>query len=225
ASAPRRAARGRGTSRHRGARDAPGRGRSRPRTRLPSRASTRSPARGAARAARARARNARERAGRRHPGESPDSSCRDTTRYIVICPESVETAGRPLVWPLHLAPAKIARYARARMRTPYLTAAVAFAALLAPFAAGAAPKPFTGPAGWNHTVTATPSPTSPRSAESWQKGDQNVSALNSTDVVYGDVVAAVHKSMAGNNVHPTVDRDITCAGKPAHELEMTLNGT
>ncbi|HZO94801.1 MAG TPA: hypothetical protein VFB22_13740 [Candidatus Baltobacteraceae bacterium] len=111
------------------------------------------------------------------------------------------------------------------MRTPYLTAAVAFAALLAPFAAGAAPKPFTGPAGWNHTVTATPSPTSPRSAESWQKGDQNVSALNSTDVVYGDVVAAVHKNMAGNNVHPTVDRDITCAGKPAHELEMTLNGT
>ena len=111
------------------------------------------------------------------------------------------------------------------MRTALLPAALAFAALAIPLAAGAAPKPFTGPAGWDHHVTATPSPMSPRSAESWQRGDQSVSAVNASDVVYADVIVAVHKNMTTNNVHPTLDRDMTCAGKPAHEIEMTLNGT
>ena len=102
-----------------------------------------------------------------------------------------------------------------------VTATLALAALL-PFAASAAAKPFTGPAGWDHTVQTTPTPQVPRDAETWKQG-QDVLTLTSDDgLAYADIVGAVEKNIAQNALKPAMDKDRTCAGRKAHELEMTF---
>lgn len=110
--------------------------------------------------------------------------------------------------------------------TPLRAAAalVAFAVAV-PLAAAAAPKPFSGPADWEHSVGATPSPQSQRAQESWKKGDGTVSYLEDGSLAYDDILGMVKKNVTTNNLKPAVDRDRTCDGRRAHEIEMTLGTT
>lgn len=104
------------------------------------------------------------------------------------------------------------------------TATLVFAALL-PLAASAAAKPFVGPAGWDHTVQSTPTAASPRSAETWKKGGDILTLLGDDGMTYADIVATVEKNVNQNGLHPTVDKDRTCAGRKAHEIEEIFGTT
>lgn len=106
------------------------------------------------------------------------------------------------------------------------TALLAFAALL-PTAASAAPKQFTGPpSGWDHAVVATPTPQTPRSQETWKKSDgELITFLSDGGLAYDDIIVMIKKNITDNKLKPAVDRDRTCAGKRAHEVEMTFGPT
>jgi hypothetical protein len=102
------------------------------------------------------------------------------------------------------------------------SALIALAALL-PLAAAAATKPFTGPAGWEHTVGLAATAQSPRAAETWKKSDgQLVTYLSDAGLAYDDIVGMVRKNITDNNFKTSIDKDRTCDGKRAHELEMTF---
>ena len=90
-------------------------------------------------------------------------------------------------------------------RTATLIAAVG---LSLPIAAAAAGKPFAGPAGWDHVVAMTASAQSPRTQESWKKSD-------------GELITF----MSDDGFKPSVDKDRTCDGRRAHEVEMTFGTT
>lgn len=114
------------------------------------------------------------------------------------------------------------------MFTAHPRTASVMIALLAtlPVAALATARPFTGPSGWDHTVASTPSPQSPRSADTWRKGSgEIVTAIFDGSLAYDDMLAAVHKNIADNSLKPAVDRDLTCGGSRAHEVEMTFGTT
>jgi hypothetical protein len=101
------------------------------------------------------------------------------------------------------------------------------ALLLIPAVAAAAPKPFTGPsAGWDHNVATTPSAQTPRALETWKKSDgEYLTYLEDAGLSYDDALAAVKKNIGDNAVKTTVDTDRQCAGRRAHEFEMTLGTT
>ncbi|HEX3468343.1 MAG TPA: hypothetical protein VHT05_09720 [Candidatus Elarobacter sp.] len=102
------------------------------------------------------------------------------------------------------------------------------AALIAcvPLAALAAAKPFVGPTGWDHTVGMTATAASPRSQETWKKSDgQLITFLSDDTLSYDDSIAQIHKNVADNGFKPSVDKDRTCAGMRAHEIEMTFGTT
>ncbi len=104
-------------------------------------------------------------------------------------------------------------------------AGLVFAAALVPLAAAAAPKPFTGPAGWEHAVGASPSPQSPRAQETWKKSGELLTLLSDGGLAYDDIVAMVKKNVADNGLKPAVDRDRTCDGRRAHEVELTFGSS
>jgi len=111
------------------------------------------------------------------------------------------------------------------MRTGPLRAASALIAFVAflPLAAPAAGKSFTGPSGWDHTVGATATPQSPRAQETWKKSDgELVTYLSDGGLSYDDIIGMVHKNISDNGFKPSMDKDRTCDGKRAHELEMTF---
>jgi hypothetical protein len=102
------------------------------------------------------------------------------------------------------------------------TALIALAALL-PLGASAATKPFTGPAGWEHTVGLAVTPQNPRASETWRKSDgQFLTYLADAGTVYDDTVALVKKNITDNAFKTSVDTDRKCDGRRAHELEMTF---
>ena len=109
------------------------------------------------------------------------------------------------------------------MLTPLrATALIALAALL-PLAAVAATKPFTGPTGWEHTAVVVATPQSPRATDTWRKSDgQLVTYMSDAAVSYDDIVGMVKKNIADNGFKPSLDKDRTCEGRRAHELEMTF---
>ena len=108
-------------------------------------------------------------------------------------------------------------------RTATLIAAVG---LSLPIAAAAAGKPFAGPAGWDHVVAMTASAQSPRTQESWKKSDGELITFMSDDTLsYDDSIAMIHKNVADNGFKPSVDKDRTCDGRRAHEVEMTFGTT
>ena len=114
------------------------------------------------------------------------------------------------------------------MRTVAARAASLIAALglSLPIAAAAAGKPFTGPAGWDHVVAMTASAQSPRTQESWKKSDGELITFMSDDTLsYDDSIAMIHKNVADNGFKPSVDKDRTCDGRRAHEVEMTFGTT
>jgi hypothetical protein len=105
------------------------------------------------------------------------------------------------------------------------TALVAFAALL-PLAALAAPKPFVGPASWDHTVGAVAAQSLPRAQETWKKSDgQQLIYLTDGGLAYDDIVALVKKNITDNTIKTAVDKDRSCDGHRAHEVEMTFAPT
>jgi hypothetical protein len=105
------------------------------------------------------------------------------------------------------------------------TALVAFAAFL-PFAALAAPKPFVGPTGWDHTVVAVAAQSAPRAQETWKKSDgQQLIYLTDGGLAYDDIVAMVKKNITDNTIKTAVDKDRNCDGHRAHEVEMTFSPT
>ena len=109
------------------------------------------------------------------------------------------------------------------MRVAAFVAAAVVAALSLPPAAHAALKPFVGPAGWDHAVQGTPSPGAPHAQETWKKSDgESLVELDDGDLSYDDTIALVQKNIASNGLHPAINRDRTCAGGRAHELEETF---
>jgi hypothetical protein len=109
------------------------------------------------------------------------------------------------------------------MFTPLRTTALIALAALVPLAAAAATKPFTGPAGWDHTVGVTPTAQNPRASDTWRKSDgQLVTYMADAAVAYDDIVGMVKKNIADNGFKPSLDKDRTCEGRRAHELEMTF---
>ena len=105
-------------------------------------------------------------------------------------------------------------------------AAVAASFVLLAGGAALAAKPFVGPDGWDHTVAVTPTPQLPRAQESWKKADGEVLIyLSDGGLSYDDTVAAVKKNITDNSIKTAVDRDRTCGGKRAHEIEMTFAPT
>jgi len=106
------------------------------------------------------------------------------------------------------------------------TALFAFVALV-PIAAWAAPKPFSGPpSGWDHAVVSSPTPQNPRAQETWKKSDgELITYLSDGGLAYDDIVGMVRKNISDNGLHPSVDRDRTCDGRRAHEVEMTFGST
>lgn len=94
---------------------------------------------------------------------------------------------------------------------------------LVPCAAAAAPKPFTGPTGWTHTVVASATAQSPRAEETWKKPDgEQVVYLEDGGLGYDDMVGLVKKNIADNALKTSVDTDRKCDGRRAFEVEMTL---
>jgi hypothetical protein len=110
------------------------------------------------------------------------------------------------------------------MSTVSRIAVLALAAVtLLPQAASAAAKPFAGVAGWDHTVSATPTPALPRDQESWKNSNgETVSILSDGALSYDDTIASVKKNFADNGMHPNLDKDRTCDGRRAHELELVI---
>ena len=114
------------------------------------------------------------------------------------------------------------------MATMTLRAAMAIVACaaLSPLAAVAAPHPFTGPSGWDHTVGTTATAQVPRAQETWKKSDGELLAyLSDSGLSYDDIIASVKKNITDNSLKPSVDRDRTCSGRRAHEVEMTFGAT
>lgn len=114
------------------------------------------------------------------------------------------------------------------MTTTMLRAAIASVACAAliPLAAVAAPHPFTGPTGWDHTVGSTASAQVPRAQETWKKSDGELLAyLSDAGLSYDDIIAAVKKNVTDNGLKPSIDRDRTCSGRRAHEVEITFGTT
>jgi hypothetical protein len=111
------------------------------------------------------------------------------------------------------------------MRTAAIrTAAVVGLAAALPLGAQGAMKAFAGPAGWDHTVQTTATASLPRSQETWKKSDGESLVLLADDgLAYDDVLAMVVKSAA--SLHASVNRDLTCAGRKAHEVEETFGPT
>jgi hypothetical protein len=110
-----------------------------------------------------------------------------------------------------------------RLRTA--SALIALAACL-PLAALAAARPFVGPVGWDHTVGLAATAQSPRSSETWHKSDgELITSFSDATLSYDDSIAAIHKNVADNGLKPAVDRDRTCGGSRAHEVEMTFGTT
>ncbi len=105
-----------------------------------------------------------------------------------------------------------------------LRAAALVLAALVPLAAAAAAKPFAGlGAGWEHTVAATATAQSPRAQETWKKsGGEFVTLLSDGGLAYDDIVGMVKKNVTDNALKPAVDRDRTCDGRRAHEVELTF---
>jgi hypothetical protein len=102
-------------------------------------------------------------------------------------------------------------------------AALAALLLAVPLAASAAMKPFTGPAGWDHTVE-TNSPTSV--LEIWRKGTtQSIAYLYNSAIVFDDNVATIKKNVADNSMKTTVDKTSTCAGKRAYTVGISMGPT
>ena len=103
------------------------------------------------------------------------------------------------------------------------TAFVASIVLLTSAVASAAGKPFVGPDGWDHTVGMTATAQLPRAQESWKKPDgEQLVYLSDGGLSYDDITALVKKNIADNGIKTSVDRDRTCGGKRAHEVEMTF---
>lgn len=114
------------------------------------------------------------------------------------------------------------------MRTAPRGAATAFVASIVLLAATAAlaAKPFVGPDGWDHVVGIQPTPQLPRAEESWKKSDgEQIVYLSDGGLSYDDMVGMVKKNITDNAIKTAVDRDRTCAGKRAHEVEMTFPPT
>jgi len=110
-----------------------------------------------------------------------------------------------------------------RLRTT--SALIALAACL-PVAALAAARPFVGPVGWDHTVGLTATAQSPRSQETWHKSDgELITSFSDATLSYEDSVGLIRKNVADNGLKPAVDRDRTCGGSRAHEVEMTFGVT
>ena len=111
------------------------------------------------------------------------------------------------------------------MPTSTLRASTALLALAVslPLGAAAATKPFTGPAGWEHTVGLAATPQNPRASETWRKSDgQLVTYLADAGTVYDDTLALVKKNISDNAFKTSTDTDRKCDGRRAHELEMTF---
>jgi hypothetical protein len=114
------------------------------------------------------------------------------------------------------------------MRTALIRPAIALIALVAclPLAAAAAGRPFTGPVGWDHTVGMAPTPQNPRASETWRKSDGELITYMSDDgLSYDDSLGMIRKNIADNGFKPNLDKDRTCGGRRAHELEMTFGTT
>ena len=114
------------------------------------------------------------------------------------------------------------------MRTATLRASIfVVLATFLPWAAEAAAKPFAGPpSGWDHTVSATPTPEIPRAQETWRKSEGELIAyLSDAALSYDDMVAMVKKNVGDNGLKPSLDLDRMCDGRRAHEVELTLGAS
>lgn len=102
-------------------------------------------------------------------------------------------------------------------------AAVLAITVAVPLAALAATKPFPGPAGWDHTVGATPTAEAPRAQETWKKSDgEQLTYLADAALSYDDTVAMVKKNLTENGFKANLDSDRKCDGRRAHEVELVL---
>jgi hypothetical protein len=101
--------------------------------------------------------------------------------------------------------------------------AALLAALLiavAPVAA-AATKPFTGPAGWDHTVESN----TPASVlEIWKKegSKQSIAYLFNSAIVFDENVANIKKNIADNSMKMTLEKTGTCAGKRSYTVGISF---
>ena len=114
------------------------------------------------------------------------------------------------------------------MLTASLRASSALIALavFVPIAALAAPKPFVGLSGWDHTVGITPTAQVARAQETWKKSDgQVLTYLEDGGLAYDDIVAMVKKNISDNAIKAAIDKDRTCDGRRAREVEMTFGPT
>jgi len=112
------------------------------------------------------------------------------------------------------------------MRTSSVRVAALIFAALAPTAVSAALKPFTGPAGWDHTVAATATPALPRSQEAWKKSDgEQLIYLADAGLAFDEMVTQVKKNVADNNMKPSLAKDRTCAGQRAYEIELPIGAS
>jgi len=112
------------------------------------------------------------------------------------------------------------------MRTFSVRVAALIFAAFAPTAVSAALKPFTGPAGWDHTVAATATPALPRSQEAWKKSDgEQLIYLADAGLAFDEMVTQVKKNVADNNMKPSLAKDRTCAGQRAYEIELPIGAS
>jgi hypothetical protein len=112
------------------------------------------------------------------------------------------------------------------MGTAPRRAATAFGAsvVVLSFAAALAAKPFVGPDGWEHVVGMLPASQVSRAQETWKKNDgEQLAYLSDAGLSYDDIIALVKKNIAENAIKTAVDKDRTCQGRRAHEIEMTFS--
>ena len=100
--------------------------------------------------------------------------------------------------------------------------AVAAASLAA--AVAAPTTAFIGPPGWSH-ADQSPDPNS--KLEQWRFAAGDVQTLTyrvDPSTSYTDALAAIHKMLTDNKFKPSIDKDVTCQGLAAHQVEFVPTG-
>jgi len=66
---------------------------------------------------------------------------------------------------------------------------------------------------------------SPRTRRRGERATGNFTFMSDDTLSYDDSLGMIRKNVTDNGLKPSVDKDRTCGGRRAHEIEMTFGTT
>lgn len=91
--------------------------------------------------------------------------------------------------------------------------------LLVPAAAGAAVKPFAGPAGWQLSETRG---LGSNVQQAWKSSGQSLNFIYDDGLRFDDVIGSIETTASSNRVRRSISLHINCDGRPAYEVAMNF---